>query len=250
MKYPPHPDTVSVEDTSAQCHIGLFLFDGVEELDAVGPGEVLAYWPRHHPSDGWSITSLSVGGRDVIGAKGLVLSAHQSLDDAPPLNVLMHPGGHGTRRLLRDLEHLDWIRKQREAVSLMASVCAGSLVYAAAGLLTGRPATTHWASLNRLCEIDPAIKTDVAARFVDDGDLLTSAGVSAGIDMALHLVARSPVSNGHARSAAASSTTRTHRSEMTTESAFGPPHTEWTASGQCARTVSAHQTSPNPGSSA
>ena len=72
----------------------------------------------------------------------------------------------------------------------MASVCTGSLVYAAAGLLTGRPATTHWASLNLLSEIDPTIRTDVAARFVDDGDLLTSAGVSAGIDMALHMVAR------------------------------------------------------------
>ena len=60
----PHPDTVSVEDTSAQHHIGLLLFDGVEELDAVGPWEVLAYWTRHHPEDGWSITCLSTGGAD------------------------------------------------------------------------------------------------------------------------------------------------------------------------------------------
>ena len=186
----PHPDTVSVEDASARRHIGLFLFDGVEELDAVGPWEVLAYWTRQHPEDGWSITCLSSDGADVIGAKNLVLGVHHSLDEAPTLDVLIHPGGHGTRRLLRDPEHLDWIRKQRAAVPLMASVCTGSLVYAAAGLLTGRPATTHWASLNLLSEIDPTIKTDVNARFVDDGDLVTSAGVSAGIDMALHLVAR------------------------------------------------------------
>ena len=106
------------------------------------------------------------------------------------MDVLIHPGGNGTRRLLRDPEHLDWIRKQRVAVPLMASVCTGSLVYAAARLLTGRPATTHWASLNLLSEIDPTVITDVDARFVDDGDLVTSAGVSAGIDMALHLVAR------------------------------------------------------------
>lgn len=186
----PHPETVSVEDASVQRHIGLFLFDGVEELDAVGPWEVLAYWTRQHPEDGWSIICLSPGGADVIGAKNLVIGAHHSLDDAPVLDVLIHPGGHGTRRLLRDPEHLDWVRKQRVAVPLMASVCTGSLVYAAAGLLTGRPATTHWASLNLLSEIDPTVKTDVAARFVDDGDLITSAGVSAGIDMALHLVAR------------------------------------------------------------
>ena len=72
----------------------------------------------------------------------------------------------------------------------MATVCTGSLVYAAAGLLTRRRATTHWASLNTLSELDPTVITDVDARFVDDGDLITSAGVSAGIDMALHLVAR------------------------------------------------------------
>jgi transcriptional regulator GlxA family with amidase domain len=190
MYTPSQPDTVSVEDASAQRHIGLLLFDGVEELDAVGPWEVLAYWTRHHPDDGWSVSCLSPGGVDVIGAKNLVLGVHHSLEGAPALEVLIHPGGHGTRRLLRDPDHLDWIRAQRDAVPLMASVCTGSLVYAAAGLLKDRPATTHWASLNLLSEIDPTVITDVDARFVDDGDLLTSAGVSAGIDMALHLVAR------------------------------------------------------------
>lgn len=72
----------------------------------------------------------------------------------------------------------------------MASVCTGSLVYAAAGLLSGRPATTHWASLDRLAELDPTVEVRAEARFVDDGDVVTSAGISAGIDMALHLVDR------------------------------------------------------------
>lgn len=171
-------------------HIGLLLFDDVEELDAVGPWEVLAHWTRHHPEDGWRVSCLSTDGRSVTGAKGLVLGAHHSLDDAPRLDVLIHPGGYGTRRLLRDPAHLEWVRAQRVAVPLLASVCTGSLVYAAAGLLSGRPATTHWASLNLLSELDPTVITDVDARFVDDGDLITSAGVSAGIDMALHLVAR------------------------------------------------------------
>lgn len=171
-------------------HIGLLLFDGVEELDAVGPWEVLAYWTQEHPEDGWTISCLSPGGVEVCGAKGLVLGAHHSLDDAPAMDVLIHPGGRGTRPLLRDAAHLEWVQSQRASVSVMASVCTGSLVYAAAGLLTGRPATTHWASLNLLAELDPTIITDVDARFVDDGDLITSAGVSAGIDMALHLVAR------------------------------------------------------------
>ena len=92
--------------------------------------------------------------------------------------------------MLHDRGHLDWVRRQRATVPLMTAVCTGSLVYAAAGLLVGRRATTHWASLNLLSELDPTIVTDVSSRFVDDGDLITSAGVSAGIDMALHLVAR------------------------------------------------------------
>jgi transcriptional regulator GlxA family with amidase domain len=171
-------------------HIGLLLFDGVEELDAVGPWEVLAFWTQQHPEDGWSVSCLSAGGAHVTGAKNLVLGAHHSLDDAPTLDVLIHPGGTGTRRLLREPGHLEWIRAQRASTPLLASVCTGSLVYAAAGMLTNRRATTHWASLNLLSEIDPTVIIDVDARFVDDGDLITSAGVSAGIDMALYLVAR------------------------------------------------------------
>jgi transcriptional regulator GlxA family with amidase domain len=171
-------------------HLGLLLFDGVEELDAVGPWEVLAHWTQAYPQDNWSISCLSASGSSVTAAKGLVLGAHHSLDTAPTLDVLIHPGGPGARRLMREPAHLDWVRTQRACVPLMTSVCTGSLVYAAAGLLTGRRATTHWASLNLLSETDPTVITDVDARYVDDGDLVTSAGVSAGIDMALHLVTR------------------------------------------------------------
>jgi transcriptional regulator GlxA family with amidase domain len=170
--------------------IGIVLFDDVEELDAVGPWEVLAYWTRTHPDDGWAVTCLSRNGEPVRCAKGLVVGAHSSFADAPPLEVLLHPGGQGTRRQLQDPEHLDWVRGQRETAPLLTSVCTGSLVYAAAGLLHGRPATTHWGSLDLLQELDPSIELRPDDRFVDDGDVITSAGVSAGIDMALHLVAR------------------------------------------------------------
>jgi transcriptional regulator GlxA family with amidase domain len=118
------------------------------------------------------------------------MGAHGALGEGPRLDVRIHPGGIGTRRLMRNSGHLDWVRTQRQDASLLTSVCTGSLVYAAAVLLTGRPATTHWASLDLLSEIDPTVQVDVEARFVDDDDLITSAGVSAGIDMALHLVAR------------------------------------------------------------
>jgi transcriptional regulator GlxA family with amidase domain len=194
MRHPTRPNAAPRDDdrpaATGPRHIGLLLFDGVEELDAVGPWEVLASWTQHHPEDGWTISCLTADGAHVTGAKGLVLGAHHVRDDSPDLDVLIHPGGPGTRRLLGDPGHLDWVRAQRATVPLMTSVCTGSLVYAAAGLLKGRPATTHWASLNLLSELDPTVETDVASRFVDDGDLITSAGVSAGIDMSLHLVAR------------------------------------------------------------
>lgn len=106
------------------------------------------------------------------------------------MDVLVYPGGQGTRAQLRDGAHLDWVRRQRETVPLVTSVCTGSLVLAAAGLLAHRPATTHWASLGLLAELDPTIDVRADDRFVDDGDIITAAGVSAGIDMALHLVAR------------------------------------------------------------
>ncbi|HEY0643488.1 MAG TPA: DJ-1/PfpI family protein [Nocardioides sp.] len=185
MHHPLVPDAVP-----RRRRIGIFVFDGVEELDAVGPWEVLSHWTQEHPDDGWDAFCLSADGAPVVGAKSLVLGAHHSVDDAPPLDLLIHPGGPGTRPMLDDADHLAWVRRCRASVPLMASVCTGSLVYAAAGLLTGRRATTHWASLNLLSELDPTVVTDVDARFVDDGDLVTSAGVSAGIDMALHLVAR------------------------------------------------------------
>ncbi len=171
-------------------HVGIYLFDGVEELDAVGPWEVLSWWTRNHPQDGYEVTTLSAAGGAVHCAKGLTLIAHHRYLCAPPLSVLIYPVGQGTRAHIHDEEQLDWVRRQRSQVALMTSVCTGSLVFAAAGLLKGRPATTHWSALELLAELDPSIDVRTDERFVDDGDVITSAGVSAGIDMALHLVAR------------------------------------------------------------
>ena len=176
--------------TNGQKHIGILLFPDVEELDAIGPWEVLAFWARSFPEDGYTVSCLSRSGGLVHCAKGLTVQAHHSYADAPPLDVLVYPGGMGTRPQLHDDTQLEWVRRQREQVPLMTSVCTGSLVYAAAGLLTGRPATTHWASLDTLAQLDPTIDVRPEERFVDHGDIITSAGISAGIDMALHLVSR------------------------------------------------------------
>jgi transcriptional regulator GlxA family with amidase domain len=175
---------------SSARRIGIVLFREVEELDAIGPWEVLSFWSQHWPEDGFVVTTLSRAGGLVQCAKGLVIQAEHAYAEAPPLDVLVYPGGQGTRAQLTDEHQLDWVRRRREDVPLLTSVCTGSLVFAAAGLLAHRPATTHWGSLGKLAELDPTIYVRSDARFVDDGDIITSAGVSAGIDMALHLVVR------------------------------------------------------------
>ena len=171
-------------------HIGILLFPDVEELDAVGPWEVLAFWTRTWPDDDYAVTTLAKDAGPVTCAKGLRILPDHTYEDAPPLDVLIYPGGQGTRPHLKDEDQLDWVRRQRAQVPLMTSVCTGSLVYAAAGLLSNRPATTHWASLDLLSGLDPTIEVRPDDRFVDSGEVITSAGVSAGIDMALHLVQR------------------------------------------------------------
>jgi transcriptional regulator GlxA family with amidase domain len=170
--------------------IGIFLFDEVEELDAVGPWEVLAFWARTWPDDGWRVVTFSLDGKQVTAAKGLVITPDGSADELGPFDVVLHPGGMGTRPLLADEAHLERVRGWAAAADLTTSVCTGSLVYAAAGLLRDRPATTHWGALGLLAELDPTIEVRPDDRFVDDDDVVTSSGVSAGIDMALHLVKR------------------------------------------------------------
>ncbi|MBV8930955.1 MAG: DJ-1/PfpI family protein [Kutzneria sp.] len=177
-------------NTTSRRTIGILLFDDMEELDAIGPWEVFAWWTDHFPADGFTVTTFSTTGGEVTCAKGLVVRAHRRVDDVSGLDVLVHPGGGGTRRLAHDKRHLSWLRDQRRSASLMASVCTGAIVYAAAGLLRGRPATTYHDDFDRLRGIDPTITVRPGERFVDDGDVITSAGISAGIDMALHIVGR------------------------------------------------------------
>ena len=175
--------------TGHPLRVGIVVFDDAEELDVVGPYDVLAAWAQESALRP-EVVTFSADGNGVRCAKGLRLVPDAGRDDVGPLHVLVYPGGSGTRALLREATHLEWVRTTRATTALMTSVCTGALVYAAAGLLSGRPATTHWSAFDELAVIDPSVLLDTEARFVDDGDVVTSAGVSAGIDMALHLVAR------------------------------------------------------------
>lgn len=175
--------------------IAIALFDGAEELDFAGPWEVLAFWARKVAQADVEVLTVAATTDPITAAKGLrVLPDRTWADltaDGVPVDVLLVPGGQGTRQLLGPGEPLhDRLRALASAGTLMTSVCTGSLVYAAAGLLRDRPATTHFGALDLLASLDSSIKVRPDDRYVDDGDVVTSAGVSAGIDMALHLVIR------------------------------------------------------------
>jgi transcriptional regulator GlxA family with amidase domain len=175
--------------------VAVHLFDGAEELDWAGPYEIFGVWRMLTEEDDAAVdpVQLVTVTRDpgpVTCAKGLRVLADHTWDDLGPVDVLVYPGGVGTRAHLGDGTVHAWLHDLRDAGTLLVSVCTGSLVYADAGLLDGRPATTHWGSLDRLGTLGQDVEVRPDDRFVDDGDVVTAAGVSAGIDVALHLVAR------------------------------------------------------------
>lgn len=160
----------------------ILIFDGITALDAIGPYEVLRSVP------GWEVEFVGKASGEVRTDSGhLGLSADRALSEVGETDVVLVPGGVGNRQLLDDEQVLSWLREVDRGTKWTTSVCTGSLVLGAAGLLEGKRATGHWLYLEplRAYGADP-----VGGRYVEDGKVLTAAGVSAGIDMALHLVGR------------------------------------------------------------
>jgi transcriptional regulator GlxA family with amidase domain len=171
--------------------VAIAVFDGAEELDFAGPWEVLSYWAREVAGAGVEVICVGPTAEPIRAAKGLRVLPEQSWHDCGQLDLFVLPGGRGTRSFLSTGHELHAVLHAGAAAgTLMTSVCTGSLVFAAAGLLRDLAATTHWRYLDQLAELDPSIDVRPAQRYVDAGDVVTAAGVSAGIDMALHLVAR------------------------------------------------------------
>jgi transcriptional regulator GlxA family with amidase domain len=160
----------------------ILIFDGITALDAIGPYEVLGRPP------GWEVEFVGKAQGEIrTDTSYLGLSADRGLDEVERTDVVLVPGGKGNRVLLEDEEVLGWLRRLDAQSTWTTSVCTGSLVLGAAGLMEGKRATCHWRSLEKLREYGAE---PVRERYVEDGKLLTAAGVSAGIDMALHLVGR------------------------------------------------------------
>jgi transcriptional regulator GlxA family with amidase domain len=171
------------------------VFDDVEVLDFAGPYEVFsrtrlepgAASRRSDDAAPFNVFLIAATPDEVRATGGLRVIPDYSFDDAPPIELLVVPGGFGTRALLEDRAVLDWIRKAAARAKLVTSVCTGALLLAKAGLLAGRAATTHHGALDLLAEIDSSVKVDREARVVKDG-VISSAGVAAGIDMAFDVV--------------------------------------------------------------
>jgi transcriptional regulator GlxA family with amidase domain len=166
--------------------VGILLFDDVEELDFAGPWEVFGALYQSAPDLGRVVTIAERAGT-VRCAKGLRVVAEHGLEDAPALSVLLVPGGQGTRREVHNARLVEWIRKTGERCAWVTSVCTGALLLHEAGLARGRRVTTHWAFVEALRQRGDVTVLD-GPRYVRDGNLVTAAGVSAGLDMALWLV--------------------------------------------------------------
>ncbi len=176
--------------------VGILIFEGVEVLDFCGPFEAFAT-TAPLATDGtrgddrlFDVLTVAQTAGIVSCTGGLLVQPNATITDHPPLDILVVPGGRGTRREQTNPVLLDWIAAQNQSVELMTSVCTGAFLLAARGILDGRRATTHWASIDRLRQAAPAATVLDDRRFVDEGRVVTSAGVSAGIDMALHVIAR------------------------------------------------------------
>lgn len=177
--------------------VGIFIFDQVEVLDFCGPLEVfstasLPGSPSTYPESQLYRVHLIARTLDPIRTVGgMTVTPHFSIDDHPEIEILVVPGGFGTRRIETDDQPvIDWIAKQRKQIELVTSVCTGAFLLAKAGVLDGRRATTHWGSVADLGKAYSSVNVTGGERVVDLGNVITSAGVSAGIDMALHVVSR------------------------------------------------------------
>ena len=194
------PSTVSADPTSRRVdpvpgeasvpiRVAIALFPDAEELDWAGPWEVFGYWASRWP-DEVQVFTIAETLDPIRCARGLRVLPDRSWSTSPVIDVLVYPGGRGTRGQIRADSVKERLLGLREGGALLASVCTGALVFAGAGLLDGLAATTHWQALNDLRRLGTEIEVCAHKRFVDAGNVVTTAGVTAGIDVALYLVAR------------------------------------------------------------
>jgi transcriptional regulator GlxA family with amidase domain len=176
-------------EASVPIRVAIALFPNAEELDWAGPWEVFGYWASRWP-DEVQVFTIAETLDPIRCARGLRVLPDRSWNMSPVIDVLVYPGGRGTRGQIHADAIKERLRGLRQGGALLASVCTGALVLAGAGLLDGLAATTHRQALDDLRRLGDRIEVCPDKRFVDAGDVVTAAGVTAGIDMALYLVGR------------------------------------------------------------
>lgn len=170
-------------------NVAILVFDDVEVLDFAGPYEVFNVASELSNPPAFYVYTVGVFESPAIARGRLVVSPRYSILDAPQADILVVPGGYGTRPLMNHERLSAWIRDQADKVELLLSVCTGALLLARAGLLKDRAATTHHTAFDRLAEVSPTTRIEKGARFVQSAEkIMTSGGISAGIDMALQVV--------------------------------------------------------------
>ena len=170
--------------------LAILVFDDVEVLDFCGPFEVFSVANRFTDPPAFNVLTVAEGAGPVVTRGGLSVNPRHRLADCPPPNVLLVPGGQGTRKEMHNPALIEWIGLVSGQAELVLSVCTGALLLAKAGLLDGLEATTHHGALDLLREVAPRTAVHAGRRFVDNGRVITSAGIAAGIDMSLHVVSR------------------------------------------------------------
>lgn len=170
--------------------LAILLFDDVEVLDFCGPFEVFAVASRQADPPAFDVFTVAEKPGAVVARNGLSVNPRHTLADCPKPDMLLVPGGLGTRTEMNNGPLIDWIRRTADDAELVLSVCTGALLLGKAGLLDGREATTHHAGFDLLREIAPTATVHEDRRFVDNGKIITSAGIAAGIDMSLYVVER------------------------------------------------------------
>jgi transcriptional regulator GlxA family with amidase domain len=168
----------------------ILIFNEVEVLDFAGPFEVFSVTGRRRKLEPFDVYTVAERLAPVSARNGLSVNPRYAFADCPPPDILVVPGGFGTRREMKNPVMLEWITRVAPSCELVLSVCTGALVLGAAGLLDGREATTHFMAFDELRAVAPHAAVHEGRRIVDNGNVILSAGVSAGIDMSLHVVAR------------------------------------------------------------
>jgi transcriptional regulator GlxA family with amidase domain len=172
--------------------VGIFLFNEVEVLDFAGPFEVFSLAQQQGGDErAFRVCTIARTSAPIRARNGLVVVPEFAIASAPKLDLMLVPGGYGAEELeIREPETIRYLQEMSAQTNILASVCTGAFLLAEAGLLNGKRATTHWLDLDRLERDYPAILVQRDVRFVDEGSVLTSGGISAGIDLSLYLVKR------------------------------------------------------------